>query len=249
MSHRWLWHLDANQGSVLSQSDYVHNVRRRLGARMYCGREACRLCGSPLDAELEHSDTCATGEATKGHYAVVRAVVEGLKTADPGVTTEPRGLSSTQARPADILSIAVVPGRSAALDVCVASSNAAAAAGDAADSAFKRKLRHYRAVIPELRRMGIVYRPLVWTADGRAHPAVTRTMRYAADQAACHGGGVKAADLVARWSHEVMIAILRRRAAMARSVLPGAGEWVEWLRTGHADAEPNSSGRQPSLDG
>ena len=37
-----------------------------------------------------------------------------------------------------------VPGRSAALDVCVASPNAAAARGDAAQASFDRKLSHHR---------------------------------------------------------------------------------------------------------
>ena len=58
-----------------------------------------------------------------------------------------------------------LPGPTAALDVCVASSIAAAACGDAAQAAFDRKK------IGELRQQGIHYRPLVWTADGRPHPA------------------------------------------------------------------------------
>ena len=61
------------------------------------------------------------------------------------------------------------------LDVCVASSIAAAVRGDAAQAAFDRKTSHYRRAIPNHRAQDIVYRPLVWTADGRPHPAVTRT--------------------------------------------------------------------------
>jgi hypothetical protein len=99
----------------------------------------------------------------------VRAVVAGLRLADAGVVTEPQGLTSTQDRPADILTNATVPGRSAALDVYIASPNAASARGDAAQAAFARKLRRYRNAIPELAAAGIVYRPLVWTADGRPH--------------------------------------------------------------------------------
>ena len=45
---------------------------------------------------------------------------------------------------ADILTTAAVPRRSPALDVCVASSIAAAARGDAAQAAFDRELSHYR---------------------------------------------------------------------------------------------------------
>ena len=71
---------------------------------------------------------------------------------------------------------------------CVASSIAAAARGDAAQAAFDRKLSHYRNEIGELRQQGIHYRPLVWTGDGRAHPAVTRALQYAADIASSRNG-------------------------------------------------------------
>ena len=75
--------------------------------------------GRPWGPNLEHSEICAIAEAKRGHYACVRALVDGVRLADPGVTTEPHGLTDTQARPADILTTAAVPGRSAALDVCV----------------------------------------------------------------------------------------------------------------------------------
>jgi len=180
VSHKWLRHLDVKTGAVLTAADFVVNVQKRLGCRTYTGDAACRLCGAHLDAQLEHAEICCTAEATRGHYAVVRSIVHGLKLADPAVTTEPRGLTSHASRPADIFTTAAVPGRSAALDVCVASQSAAAAQGDAAESAFRRKLRHYRREIPELAQAGIVYSPLVWTADGRPHPAVVRTLRFAA---------------------------------------------------------------------
>ena len=70
---------------------------------------------------------------------------------------------------------AAVRGRSPTLDVCVASSIAAAARGDAAQEASDRKLSHYRNEIGELRQQNIHCRPLVGTADGRPHPAVQRS--------------------------------------------------------------------------
>ena len=91
VSHRWLWHLDASRGSVLSQADYVINVQKRLGGQICRCSEVCRLCDAPLDHELEHCETCALAEATRGHYTAVRAVVNGLRSADPGVCTEPMG--------------------------------------------------------------------------------------------------------------------------------------------------------------
>ena len=249
VSHKWLWHLDHFRGSVLAPCDYVTNVQRRLGARIYDGDAVCRLCGAPLDPQLEHSECCATAEATRGHYACVRVLVDGLKLADPAVTTEPQGLTSTTSRPADILTAAAVPGRSAALDVCVASPNAAAAAGDAAEAAFKRKLRRYRREIPQLRAAGIVYRPLVWTADGRPHPAVTRTLAFAAELAATRSSQeVSAQALRARWRHEIQIALLRRRAAMTRAVLPRMAARDVWLLTGHSCSVPSSTRRLEPLD-
>ena len=61
----------------------------------------------------------------EGHHACLRAVLGGLKLADPGITTEPLGLTETHSRPADTFTTAAVPGRRVC--VCVASSNAPAA--------------------------------------------------------------------------------------------------------------------------
>ena len=197
------------------------------------GDQPCRICGSPLDTFLEHGECCATAEATRGHYACVRAVVRGLSLADPAVTMEPRGLTDTMSRPADILTYAAVPGRGAALDVCIASPNSAAAAGDAAAAAFARKLRRYRREIPQLRTAGIVYRPMAWTADGRPHPAVTRTLRYAAEQAVHRSDrSPDARSLMSRWCHEIRITLQQRRAAMGRAVLPQMTASEAWMLTG-----------------
>ena len=100
-----------------------------------------------LDPQLEHAETCSTAEATREHHACVHASVCGMKLADPGIT-------------ADILTAAAVTGRSAALGVCVASSIAAAARGDAAQAAFDRKLTHYRDELGELRQQNIYSPPL-----------------------------------------------------------------------------------------
>ena len=66
------------------------------------------LWGSFPDPQLEHAETCSTAEATREHYACVHAVVCGMKLADPGITTEPRRLTVSQSRPADILTAAAV---------------------------------------------------------------------------------------------------------------------------------------------
>ncbi len=69
--------------------------------------------------------------ATKGHYAVVRAVVEGLKLADPGTRTEVQGLEFGSERTADILSEAAQLGQKTASDVTVASVLAVGSGEDA----------------------------------------------------------------------------------------------------------------------
>ena len=181
VSHKWLYHLDPCAGHILTPPDYITNVQKRLGNRAWTGYGECRLCGSFLEPRLEHGETCSTAEATRGHYARVHAVLCGLKLADPGIITEPRESKATQSRQVDIFTTAAVPGRSAGLDVCVASPNAAALRGDAAQASFDRKLSHYRDEISDLRNQGIHYRPLVRTADGRPHPAITRTLQCAAD--------------------------------------------------------------------
>ena len=234
VSHKYLYHLDVCAGrSILTPHDCITNVQKRLGNGVWRGFGQCRLCGSFLDPQLEHGEACSTAEATRGHYACVHAVVCGIQLADPGITTEPRGPTKAQSRSADIFTTAAVPGRSAALDVCVASSSAAAARGDAVQASFDRKLSNDRNEIPDLRNQGIHCRPLVSTAAGPPHPAVTRTLQYAADIASSRNDQQMSAKLLQRrWKHELQIALLRRRAAMTQAVLPNPSARAEWLLAG-----------------
>ena len=101
-----------------------------------------------------------------------------------------------------------------ALDVCIASPNAADAMGDAADVTFRRELRHYRDVIPELAAACIAFRPLIWTADAQPHPAIVCMLKYAAKVASTWNGGLDHANsLLSRWK-QITVAIMHRRAAM-----------------------------------
>jgi hypothetical protein len=78
---------------------------------------------------------------------------------------------------------------------------------------------------------------------------VTRTLGFAAAKAASRGGeqGTSKA-LMGRWKHEIQIAIMRRRAAMVRAVLPRVPERLAWLLTGRNEVTPNSAGREPLLE-
>ena len=134
--------------------------------------------------------------------------------------------------------------------VRIASPNSATAAGDAAQAAFDRKLSHYSDIIPQLRQAGVAFRPMVWTADGRPHPAAVRAMRLAAERAARGDvAGAKPAAFLMRWQHEVAITIARRRAAMARAVMPQQETWQQWLMHGRGDNGPGWARRQPCLEG
>ena len=107
--------------------------------------------------------------------------------ADPSIATEPRRLTATKSRVADLFTTAAVPGRSATPDVFVASPNAAAARGDAVQATFDQKLSDYRHEIPDLRNLGMHYRPL-GQLTGDHTPVVTRTLQYAADIASSRNG-------------------------------------------------------------
>ena len=106
--------------------------------------------------------------------------------ADPGITTEPtRGLTEAQSRPADMFTTADVPGRSAALDLCVGHPPMQPQPeGMRLQAAFDRKTSHTRRKIPTSSRI----RPLVWTQSG-----VIRTLQHAADIASYRYGKLMSA--------------------------------------------------------
>ena len=82
----------------------------------------CPKCGHAIDVWGNHAETCATSEATNGHYAVVRVLHQACLATDPGAVMEARGLTSDGTRPADVLSAAVSGGsRKAATDTTVVS--------------------------------------------------------------------------------------------------------------------------------
>ena len=88
----WLWHMDPRVGKALDDGDWGIAVARRLGSAITGEGPACAVCGQEMDAYGVHAECCALPTATKGHYAVVNAVVEGMKLADSAIQTEARGL-------------------------------------------------------------------------------------------------------------------------------------------------------------
>ena len=78
------------------------------------------------------------------------------------------------------------------------------------------------------------------------HTAVTRTLQCAADIASSRTGQqMSAKSLQRRWKHEVQIALLRRRAAMTRAVLPNPSARAEWFFAGIIDGALHHWGHVP----
>ena len=75
VSRKWVFHLDACAGSVLTPHSCITNVQKRLGNRVWTSAGERRLCDSFLDPQLEHAETCSTAEAARGHNACCRCDV------------------------------------------------------------------------------------------------------------------------------------------------------------------------------
>ena len=160
VSHKWLYHLDACAGSVQAPHGYSTNVQ--IGNRVLGGGQ-CRCCDSCLDPQLEHAETCSNAEATKEALRVRSRRSLRHETGRPWHYCGTQGAHCYAIQDDCCCHHRCCPGRSAVLDVCVASSIAAAARGEAAQAAFNRKLSHCGDEIGELRQQGMNYSPLVST--------------------------------------------------------------------------------------
>jgi hypothetical protein len=83
----------------------------------------------------------------------------------------------------------------------------------------------------------------------RPHPAVTRNLKFAAEQAASRNSHQddSAASFLSRWRHKIQIANLSRRAAMYRAMLPKLSTLAHWLLSGAADCAEETRGREEVL--
>ncbi len=182
-------------------------------AHVHNREDLCRLCGASLDPRLEHSDCCDPAGATRGHYAVVRALVRGLRLADPAVTGEPRGLTTSQSRPAYV----GIGEKYPSLQLPNWMSTAGHPVGRSPWSGCPTADRAQR-------------RPALSASLQSKLPA--RASSRLTQRLCCRGCAA---------------AILRRRAAMMRAVLPRAGAAAEWLLTGYSGAPPTSDFRAKPL--
>ena len=98
------------------------------------------------------------------------------------------------------------------------------------------------AQLPPLQRQ-LAERLRRGTVDGRPHPAVTRTHQYAAGICPSRDGQRQSAkSFHRRWKHEIQIALLQRRAAMARAALPNPSARAQWVFVGITDRAMHHGG-------
>ena len=154
----------------------------------------------------------------------MRDVVLGLAhLADPSSATETVGLvpSNPSLRPADILTSAALPGRMAALDIGITSPDGAGAGGDCCDAMFRRKRRDYQRYLHELEvEEGVSYRPMVWSAFGRAHPEADAMLESMALLAARRRGLLDHKLILRRVRAGIGVALVRRAVRMVLACVP-----------------------------
>ena len=128
--------------------------------------------------------------------------------------------SQPNLRPADILTRAAIPNRTAALDVGVKWPEAAGAGDDCTQTMVEEKLAYYAAILPELERKGITYCPITFSSFGRRHETTSRIMQEAASRAARFRGQLNSKQMLRSWSATVTTELWRRVARMVKDCLP-----------------------------
>ena len=159
--------------------------------------------------------------------------------ADPGATPEaPEIIASHPAlRPADIFTSAAIPGGMAALDVGIASPDAAGAGDDCVESMWRRKRGAYAEHFEEMRAVGVTYVPIVLSCYGRWHADSAVTLERVCQQAARRLGIADHRPILRRAQAAAGVAIWRRAAAMARACLPAPSAEAMAALFGDVDGE------------
>ena len=106
---------------------------------------------------------------------------------------------------------------------------------------YKRKRQHYSHVLLELEQeRGIIYRPLVWSTWGRAHPETHVILRTLAIQAARRHGLRDHALVLRRTRAAIGVQLMRRAVRMLRACIPHLHQAEESLLV--SDAVQSFSG-------
>ena len=91
--------------------------------------------------------------------------------------------------------------------------------------------------------------PMVWTSNGRPHPAATLVMRHVASiESHSSEQDANAKSMLKRWGHEIQVAIQRRKAAMARVGLRKLSAKDDWLLARKGPAEVVTTDRAAPVE-
>ena len=152
---------------------------------------------------------------------VTRTIFNVAALCDPSSELEAPGLiPGTMLRPADVLTGAINLGLTA-LDIGIASPDAANAGDDCTASMYGRKVDTYAPYAAVLDAQNITYQPLVWSAFGRPHPQTTTILRTLATRLARRRGCSDAAWRYRRLRAAAGVEIWRRGAKMVQACWPG----------------------------
>ena len=94
---------------------------------------------------------------------------------------------------------------------------------DPSQRAYDRKMTRYRDEIPFMNEAGISFFPMVWSSEGRPHPAAKRVLAHAAHLVS-RRRGCNAKDFHRRWSQAIMSEIVKGQVAMIKAVTPKASK-------------------------
>ena len=222
VSSTWMWKLSPAQCEIVPPNEFALVARIRVGAKVLSSPILCHRCGKRLDTHGKHALRCALTEATRGHDRVRDATLHLVHLADASACHELQGLVASRPllRPADIYSESALPGGRAALDIGISTPGSCTAGNDCCDAMWCEKMKHYEAVLPEMRRSGLQYSPLIFSCFGRMHCETFSIISKIGMIVARKVGVVNGDSLVHRTLENIGVALVRRGVAMYRACLP-----------------------------
>ena len=119
-SHDWVCCINPVHSPVIEPDLYLTAIKLRIGVPLFGESFECFRCKlKDMDIFGYHALCCAKGESTRGHNSVRDSILELVHLADPSAEIEIQNLfpDAPTLRPADIFTIAALPGRTAALDI------------------------------------------------------------------------------------------------------------------------------------
>ena len=133
VSHDWLWAIGTGEGGCIEPDGYVTAVRLRLGANRSDEPLLYQSCGRvTMQPDASHALCCAPGQSTQGHNDVRDVTLEFTRLADASSEPEVEGFiaNAPGLRPADHSTTALAMNCDTALDIGIASPDAAGAGAD-----------------------------------------------------------------------------------------------------------------------